>query len=75
MEFKFELAEEIKEFKRHKEWCWDSKVTPTSHIYISYNKQRLLEVVNLTSAFIYEIDDAATEDVFDKAGKYSHKRV
>jgi hypothetical protein len=73
MEFKFELAENIKMSKIEAAKCWDSAATPTSHIYISANQKRLLEVVNRQAAIIYEI--ASSEDVHDHEGKFSHIRV
>jgi glycerophosphoryl diester phosphodiesterase len=57
MEFKFELAEDMKLSKDEVVRTWDNIAQPTSHIYISADQTKLLEVVNMRSAIIYVIDN------------------
>jgi len=37
-----------------KEQYWDINLKPTQHIYISKNKQKLLEIVNHKQAYLYK---------------------
>lgn len=55
LEFDFELAED-----KNREWGdlqWAVQAVPTSHLYISANHEKLLEVINKTSALIYQAEE------------------
>ena len=70
-EFDFMIFENL-DSNQIKECGWEVDSLPTQHIYISSDKNKLLEIVNNTIAIIYEIDTRT--DIFE-AGFFSHQKV
>ena len=51
---------------------WDAVKNPTQQIYISFDKKKLLEIINNTVAIIYK---GTTFDVLDDHQNFSHKKM